>query len=234
MVNFPVFINGIQATLADVDEYQVGVVATDKYRFNDPNCQELGSLVIQTGGGASSQSICGPYANGRNFMTEADDLASTFSCTAQLGTWGYPDELPMAALEETLSKQWNDPGECNEGFLRDDALLVIVIITDEADGPGDPEDQTSPGTPQTWYDSVVASKLGIEKNVVVLSLIQWEGGPCVPRPDIPDYDVINIKTFTEMFTYGFVGGICEPDYGPIFAQATAVIAQACETFTPPG
>ena len=23
------------------------------------------------------------------------------------------------------------PGECNEGYIRDDALLVIVVITDE-------------------------------------------------------------------------------------------------------
>ncbi len=232
VANFPAFINGIQATLANVDEYQVGVVTTDEYAFNDPNCQELGSLVIKTGGTNSSDSICGPYANGRSFMTEADDLANTFSCAAQLGSGGDFSELPMAALEETLSKQWNDPGECNEGFLRDDALLVIVVITDENEGLGDPEVGHSPGTPQTWYDSVVASKSNIEENAVVLSLINWFGGPCEPID--PMWDGENIKTFTELFTYGFLGGICEPDYGPIFTQATAVITQACQTFTPPG
>ncbi len=234
VANFPTFITGIQDTLADVDEYQVGIISTDMYVYNDPNCRALGSLVVRTGGAYASNSICGPYATGRSYMTEADDLANTFSCAAQLGTDGDTRELPMQALLETLSRQWNDPGECNEGFLRDDALLVVLIITDEADGPGDVLEQTSPGTPQTWYDSVVASKSNIEGNVVVLSLIRWLGGPC----EIPDpasaYDVVNIKTFTEMFTYGFVGGICEPDYGPIFTQATSIIAEACETYTPPG
>ncbi len=241
VANFPDFIAGIQATLAEVEEYQVGIISTDKSTFNDPNCQELGSLIVETGGWQSSKATCGPYANGKNFMTEADDLAATFSCAATLGIDGSAFELPMMALQETLSKQSNDPGECNEGFLRDDALLVvIIIITDEPDGPGDPERQApdplggpffSPGTPQDWYDAVVAYKGNIEKNVVVVSFLNWLGGPC--EKEVSNLNGENIKAFTEMFTYGFVGGICQP-YGPIFTEATSVIDGACDTFTPPG
>ncbi|MCP5066062.1 MAG: hypothetical protein GY946_05790, partial [bacterium] len=239
--NFPAFIGGIQSTLTEVDSYQVGVVTTDKYAHNRQNCRELGSLVTQTGGRGSSNSTCGPYAAGANFMTEVDDLPATFTCAATLGVQGGSFERPMQALEETLMKEWNDPGECNETFLRDDALLVVVVITDEADGPGDPDElvpnpqggpATSPGTPQTWFETVTTAKFGVEENVAVVSLIRWTGGPC--EPTSAAFDGQNIKEFTEMFTYGYAGGICEPDYGPIFQQAVSIIATACENYTPPG
>ncbi|MEB0161126.1 hypothetical protein, partial [Pseudomonas sp. AH2 (2023)] len=76
---------------------------------------------------------------------------------------------------------------CNEGFLRDDALLVVVVITDEWDGPGDPEDMggqrdppTSLGTPQSWHDAVVAAKNGLGQNVAALAITNYKDGPCPP------------------------------------------------------
>ncbi|HET6584609.1 MAG TPA: hypothetical protein VFG69_14220, partial [Nannocystaceae bacterium] len=48
-------------------------------------------------------------------------------------------------------------------------------------------------------------------------------------------DGVNIKTFTQMFEdNGFIGGICEPDFGPIFQEAIGVIETACDNFIPPG
>ena len=242
LANFPAFIGGIQSTLGQVDSYQVGVVTTDKYEFNSTGCQELSSLVTKTGGFDSSNMICGPYADGLNYMTENDDLATAFQCAAQVGTQGAVVELPMLAMEEAVMRIEGGPGQCNEGFLRDDSLWVIVIITDEADGPNDPEPDiagngqggpsTSPGTPSSWFDTVVAARDGTETNAVVLSLIKWPGGPCEPESDF--FDGTNIKDFTEKFTYGFVGGICEPDYSIYFDMATDVIANACDTFVPPG
>lgn len=41
-----------------------------------------------------------------------------------------------------------------------------------------------------------------------------------------------VLAFTEMFTYGFVGPICEP-YGPLFLDAIGVIKSACDEFEPP-
>ncbi|HWB77090.1 MAG TPA: vWA domain-containing protein, partial [Nannocystaceae bacterium] len=73
--NFPNFIDGIQNTLTEVNEYQVGVVTSDAYQFNSNGCKQLGALVTKTGGTDSSNAQCGPYAEGHNYMTEADDLA---------------------------------------------------------------------------------------------------------------------------------------------------------------
>jgi hypothetical protein len=232
--NWPAFITGIQSTLTEVDSYQVGVTTTDPNNtYNIAGCQQLGSLVVQTGGNNSSMATCGPYSDGYNFMTENDDLAQTFTCAASVGTSGDLYELPMNAVEAVATKTEGGAGECNEGYIRDNALLVIVIITDEADGPGDPDSMTSTGTPQSWYDTVVASKQDIPENVAVLSLVNYNGGPCPPVGATADGQ--NIVDFTNLFApNGFVAGICEPDYGPIFQEAIAVIEQACENFIPPG
>jgi hypothetical protein len=130
-------------------------------------------------------------------------------------------------------------GECNEGFLRDEALLVIVVITDEYDGEGDPEPgngrepPTSAGTSQDWYEAVIAAKNGIPQNAVALAIVNYEGGACPPAE--LGFDGVNIVDWVELFdTNGFLGGICEDDYAPFFEAATDVIADACANFVPEG
>jgi len=234
--SFPGFISGIQSSLEQVDEYQVGVVTTDAYSPNNAvaGCNVLGGLVTRTGGSYSSNSQCGPYAAGANYMTELDDLQQSFACAAQVGTSGSGTERPMDALVSVVDKVHGGPGQCNEGFLRDDALLVVVIITDEWDGPNDPESPGSSGTPQDWYDSVIAAKLGIPENAVALALINYQGSPTCPPASAP-YDGAHIRDFVTLFgENGFLGGVCEPDYGPIFSDAVAVIEGACNNFQPPG
>ncbi len=233
--SFPSFISGIQSSLEQVDEYQVGVVTTDAYSYNNavPGCSVLGGLVTRTGGSFSSNQVCGPYASGANYMTQDDDLNATFACAAQVGTSGSGTERPMDALTAVVNKVHGGVGQCNEGFIRDDALLVTVIITDEWDGPNDPETPGSSGTPQNWYDSVIASKLGIPENAVSVALINYAGGTCPPSN--PAYDGQHIADFVSLFgDNGFLGGVCEADYGPVFDQAVGVIEDACNNFQPPG
>ncbi len=232
VANFPNFINGIQSTLENVDEYHVGVITTDVYSGNVPACQTLGGLVSKTGGNASSNQLCGPYFNGSNYMTEQDDLASKFACAAQVGTSGDGIERPMNAMEAAVRGDHAGPGGCNEGFLRDDALLVIVIITDEWDGPNDPESNGSTGNAQSWYDTVIAAKLGIPENVVVLTLSHINGGAC-PPPDV-FFNPADIQTFTELFGENGFQGCITGDFGQIFNEATGVIEEACNNFVPPG
>jgi hypothetical protein len=242
IANVPAFVDGLEATLDQVETIQVGVTATDPYSGNPGQCILLGALVTSTEdqGADSSNMICGPYAEGFNYMTQADNLTETFGCAAQVGTIGNGFERPMEAMVTTLGKSLDVPGGCNEGFLRDDALLVIVIITDEYDGPGDPEAMnpardppTSLGTPQTWYDAVVAAKGGIPENAAALVITNYEDGPCPPA-DL-GHDGVNLVEWVEQFgDNGFLRGICEPDYGPMFEEARAVIETACDNFVPVG
>ena len=55
-------------------------------------------------------------------------------------------------------------GGCNEGFLRDDAILVVTFITDE-------EDTGSAGNPDSWKQTLVDAKGGNEEAIVVLGLV---------------------------------------------------------------
>jgi hypothetical protein len=216
--NFPNFITGIEATLETVDSIHVGVATTDDYGFNVIGCNTIGSLVVQTGGGDSSNSMCGPYEEGYNFMTEEDDLAVKFACAAQVGTDGSADERQMQAVMSAVDGTHGGMGQCNEDFMREDALLVIVIITDEPDA-------NTPGDSMSWYQTVIDAKDGIPENVVVVSLINTPMGNC-------GFEAAwSIADFTNLFGInGFMADICLPDYAPVFDQAIAIIDVACDNF----
>lgn len=239
--SFGPFIDGMRRTLDDVDDYHVGVVTTDAYRSNEPhNCRRLGALVTHTGGEGTNYQQCGPFSGGKPYMTNRDDLDESFNCTAAVGVSGSREEKPMEALEEAINPKQHWYDECNADFIRDDALLVAVVITDEWDGAGDPDEddddytsngdpmfERSKGDPNSWYESVVKAK-GSPNNAVVVSLLNGAGTGC--GRDHPRYDGQNIAEFTDKFPYGFVGGICEDDYGEIFADAVQEIDQACDNY----
>jgi hypothetical protein len=229
IASFDGFIAGIQANLSEVNDYHIGVVTTDAYAFNQPGCQSLGALVTQTGVGT-----CGPWAEGR-FISLADELAPAFTCAATVGPDGDTNERQIEAVLRAIGPDLAGPGGCNEGFLRDDALLVLVLITDE-DDPGSPIlGQGSPGGPAQWFAEAVARK-GVETNIVFLALAG------LPPPNQCDNDVpfegaqitYRIAQFVEKFTYGEMGDVCADDYSAFFANALELIHDACSNFTPEG
>jgi hypothetical protein len=59
------------------------------------------------------------------------NAASTFSCLAEVGTSGPGLEMPLLTTRMALVDRMADG--TNAGFLREDALLAIVILTDEDD-----------------------------------------------------------------------------------------------------
>jgi len=66
--------------------------------------------------------------SGKNFT---GDIADVFSCIALLGQNGCGFESQLGAIAQALEA--TAPGGINEGFLRDDALLGIVLLTNEDD-----------------------------------------------------------------------------------------------------
>lgn len=227
----PEFVNAIYSVL-DLDTINLMVTATDDYAINNmPPCMGIGASVM-----VSEAGQCGPYAGGSYFMTEADDLDSTFECAASLGTAGdgTGNERPMDAVKAAVGGEL----ECNEGFVRSNSLLVITVITDEDDAPNDPQGQSnSSGDPQEWFDKVVEAKDGNVEHVVALSLVG------VPKPNECPPQMwdgqtgaelnTNIREWVDMFGgYGFVGDVCASNYGPFFEEALKVVEQACEEFPP--
>ncbi len=83
---------------------------------------EQGALVAPAG--YSEPWIDGPGAH----------VATAFADAASLGTSGCGLEMPLYAVEHALSPALQSaPTGPNSGFLRPDALLMVIILTDEDD-----------------------------------------------------------------------------------------------------
>ncbi len=234
IASFDGFVKGMQDRLASAKSYHVGVVSTDDYGGNN-GCGSIGDLITQTSGPSSSNAVCGPFAGGGRYLTEAEpNLAGKFSCVAQIGVGGNDDERPARAFMNALDPARNGPGACNAGFSRKDSLLVLVIITDEDDVPDGCDGTTcmtygSGGVPDDWSATVVQHKGGIEQNIVVLSLIGRKlDNPCGAVP------ASKMLGFTNNFgENGFIGDVCAANYDQFFVDALPVIDKACQNYIPP-
>jgi hypothetical protein len=231
---FPQFVGDIESQLSTVASYHVGVVTTDTYHHNSPGCTGLGDLVTQTGGEGSSEEDCAPFASGLRYIDESEpDLAEKFACAAQVGLRGMPGEAQVGAVLGAVNPVNGLPKNCNMGFVRPDALLVVVLISDEDDKPACYPSGCvggTPGTPEGWFEELVALKGGVEENVVMLSIV---GGPGAFW-DCGVEEAPNIIDFTQRFTHGSVGDICHMDLGQYFSQAIDIVSDGCAGFTPQG
>ena len=173
--------------------------------------------------GAGGPPVVCPIDGGLRYMTQDQtDLAGTFECVADMGATGNSNERPAEAMLAAAGPQ-TQPGGCHPGFLRDDAVLVVTMISDE-------QETGSPGTPQTWYNDLLALKGGNATAIVMLSLngdANTVGQECIPTAKMVEF----VGYFGER---GIIDSICAPDYSPFFQQAVGVIDYACDQFVPPG
>ena len=132
--NFPMFADVLQNYVnADGEkiDFRIAVTTTGK-DF---------SYTISVGGGLPPQTITESGDNGefknncgvaRRWLEPTDPgLGSTLGCRANVGTGGSGTEMPLLMSKVALADRVADG--TNAGFLRQDALLGIVILTDEDD-----------------------------------------------------------------------------------------------------
>lgn len=164
-------------------------------------------------------------------------IQEKFGCMAKVGTCGSAGERAFSAMVEAVTTQAT-AGECNDGFLRDDAVLVVTVITDDYPVTGTNDDASTVGTIDAWYDALVTAKHGLQDNIVMLGIINLEGSTCVQDGSAGGPAVHPTQKFVDFVAQfgerGIVGDICsEPDYSQFFAEAVAVIDTACDEFEPP-
>ncbi|HPH69258.1 MAG TPA: hypothetical protein PLF40_26070 [Kofleriaceae bacterium] len=83
----------------------------------------------ETGDNGAFRNTCGMT---RRWLERTDpNMASTLTCRADVGVDGPTFEMPMLTTMMALKERIADG--TNAGFLRDDALLAVVLITDEDD-----------------------------------------------------------------------------------------------------
>lgn len=110
--SFPAFIQNFSARKYD---FQMGITTTDAYRGRF-NALEVWKKDLR------------PSVDSELFLTpDTLDLHDKFVQMAQVGINGNGDERAFQSLEDTL----NNPN--NLGFLREDAYLAVIILSDEDD-----------------------------------------------------------------------------------------------------
>ena len=189
-------------------------------------CDEVlgAGLTFNTGGYAANK-VCDLHGGNRYIVGDEPDMAGAFECIAKVGTSGADPPLGDAMIA-ALSSKLNGPKGCNEGFLREDALLVVVLIMDNEDGK-------SKSYAKTQYEAIVAAK-GNPSAVVMLAVVPQplkEGQPKVPgcTYDVPPLDFGDLLS---KFPYHEFGDTCAPSYAPFFDKAAAKIGEACGSFIP--
>lgn len=218
----PAFVQQVTAAIPTLAEgINLGVITTDDELFVQGNAMP-----------------CAPYEGGNNWMLGSSTvLATELDCALDVGVAGSPDERPMEMLLGALSDEHLMPGGFHDGFLRESALLVVVLVTNEEDEYEKDTEWGSIGNPPEWVGAIAARKGGWEHDVVVLSLLgtekpnacpdfQWdgtEGAQVSPR----------LIEFTQAFPQGAVGDICAADYGPFLQGVVPGIVAACADYTPP-
>ena len=190
------------------------------YREDLPSCEtKMGAGTLFPAGPNASNKLC-PIDGGRRYMVKGQkDLAETFACVAQVGTSGR-GQLGEA-LTAAMHHYSNDPGGCNPGFLRKDALLMLTFIQGNPDNGGG--GLCSDGYAKDWAKAVLDAKHGDPGAVVMITFANaiWE-----------PYD--EIWKMAKMFPFMKVGHAYPPNYGSTFAEAATLVEAACAGFTAPG
>ncbi len=173
--------------------------------------------VFPAGDAGEANKPC-PIDGGRRYLVKGQtDLEETFACIAMVGNSGWASQ--GQALVAAVQKPINDPGGCNAGFLRKDALLMVTLIATNPDEAG----AHSEGTPASWAKAVIDAKHGDDRAVVMFNI----GGD----PECTPYD--RICQLVKMFPYHHLADVVLDAYAPAFVEAAGLVETACAGFTPP-
>lgn len=253
--SFPSFINSIQSTLADAQDYHIMVLDTDAWVHascpllacggfpplpglcvgftcgdQPAQCENIVGAGVTWPKGADASNIDCNFSTGLRFMdSDQPNLAGAFQCAARVGTGSTDDpERPMDAMVQSLSNT-NPVVTCNSGFLRDDAILVVTFVTDEDDNAGD----GSGGGVDLWRQALIDAKNGDEQAVVVLGLFGDDDLPnaiCGGGAEVSP----RLRQFVDSWgDKGVFGSICASDYDDFFQSAVDIIDTTCDEFEPP-
>ncbi|HEY5951363.1 MAG TPA: vWA domain-containing protein [Kofleriaceae bacterium] len=126
IANFPHFISVLDESGLD---YRVAVTTTSRnYTFNIM----VGTSTIPLTTTGESGEMLKKGTMTKRWIDKGDpDVAGKFSTLANVGISGSGTEMPLGALRDAFEDRMMDG--TNMGFRRPDALLGIVILTDEDD-----------------------------------------------------------------------------------------------------
>jgi hypothetical protein len=146
--NFPAFMRALERIEGGLPDIRIAVISSNfgagptSPADECPVFGDRGQFQVRPGCGLDPAQngtfVAIDGAGNKNFQGE---LSTVFSCLASLGTGGCGYEHPLQSLRAALAA--SDPtsgiAPANRNFLRKDAFLGIVILSDEDDCSGEPE-----------------------------------------------------------------------------------------------
>ncbi len=184
-----------------------------------------GGLTVEQG--ATDPTSCGFASRERWIDGTEPDFAEALACAANVGDASTAStERVMQSMVAALDTR-GPASVCNAGFLRPEAGLTVVLLTDEDDGVDD-----SAGNAVFWQLELEASQTDDER-IVVLAITADNDQPdslCTDSEgDEPGEVAPRIQEFVESFgERGLMGSICAEDYAPSLLEAAAAIAATCD------
>jgi hypothetical protein len=203
-LNFPLLMDALDDPLLGLPSVHIAVVTTDVSTapYVGGRCVDGGDKGDMVASGVGCQGPSGSFIrdigreDGSRDRNYTGDLSEVFSCIARVGIEGCGFEQSLEAMRLALD---NNPN--NEGFLRDDALLAIVFITDEDDcSAGDTRifdrdgAQNSPTSELGVLGSFRCFEFGVECDGASPRVAGVREN-CVPKSDSPF--LTNVNEFVE-------------------------------------
>ncbi len=248
--NFPRFIEILDAYRTDTGnplDYRLGVTTTGRDLTTLLNVSIMGMTTTMTlnesGPNGELLQECGMP---RKWIETADsDVSGTFSCVAEVGTGGSGTEMPLLMTEWALTERVADGS--NAGFLREDALLAVVILTDE-DDCSRPEDTIELNIDFSMLATAAdtcdpSATLPVSRFLNTLDAVKgdrgrWAGaiiaGPTNCSSSFGDAVAADrLQQFaTEAGDNVVFSSICEGDLSGALMTAIDTFEAACDTFPP--
>lgn len=129
-VNFSSFITNLTQTSTD---FQIGVTSTDVCDTGSPSLFPSNLRYCPTVDGNTATRLKGSLvgtAGSRILTRNTPDLSSRFASYANVGISGSSYEHGLTAMKMAVGKSL--AGE-NEGLVRSDAFLAVIVVSDEED-----------------------------------------------------------------------------------------------------
>ena len=219
--NFPKFLTAIDSYInasGSLLDYRLAVTTTGVSTIDHPDVN------------AANGAFRGACGIDRQWVERSDyDVEQAFGCRATVGLEGPYTEMPLRAVELALSDRIADG--TNEGFLREDALLAIIILTDEDDctnfeGIADSDCHTDLSEHVTFLDQLTGDRSRWAMSVIA--------GATECSSDFGTAEeAVRLKEVIELAgDNGVFSSICEGDLSPALTDALDTFSAACESFEP--
>ncbi len=145
----PLFMNVLQSNPSGLPDIHIAVVSSDMGAPSDTtieSCTQIGDqgqFQFKARGSCTATTL----ASGATFLSDSDgttnftgNIADVFQCIALLGDLGCGFENQLGSIDRALGADGQGPPPAqNSGFLRDDAILAIVLLTNEDDCSAPPD-----------------------------------------------------------------------------------------------